>query len=65
MIVNNNKNEQNIKSLTYPCFFDSSCLPQNTLNFKKKSATKKSSEIKMMAKRVVFSEKPEIISKWD
>ena len=56
MIVNKNNNEQNIKSLTYPCFFDSSCLPQNTLNFKKKSAAKKSIEIKMMAKKVVFSE---------
>lgn len=53
---NNNNKKQDKKSYTYPCFFDSSCLPQNKLNFKKKSATKNYSETKMMAKRVVFSE---------
>jgi len=55
-----NKIEQLGKNFNSPCFFDSSCLPQNKFSLNKNTAKRtiinNSSKFKMMAKRVVFSE---------
>lgn len=55
-----NKNYQFRKISNYPCFFDSSSLPQNKFYLKKynnkNSKTRTSCDFKMMAKKVVFSE---------
>jgi len=56
----NSKIEQISKNIGSPCFFDSSSLPQNKIilntNLSKKAKIKNSSNVKMMAKKVVFSE---------